>query len=222
MTKQSNPSPLAVLRSDPHQVPTSTPVSAPAPLAASPPPASTSSPNVAADTPVAAPAPLAASPPPAESTSAARAVGAAALAQDGHIADFTADEESDSVEYVDPHTFSYTPQPVLRSIPGNIVYTPVDLPLQRDESNVGDKSTARADLLEREVVQTFLKNAGCVVLQPLGENTPCALRNLINSFPSERITQESEDEKLNPRHLADGLGDQELPLHPFKASSLTM
>jgi len=237
MSKQSNPSPLAVLRSDPPQVPASTPapkiaaaapgaapapitaspppastasqtvgadtpVAAPAPVADSPPPASTSSPAVEADTPVAASAPVAASPPPADGASPnVAAVAPVAAPAPVEASPPPADGASPEVppaagrfayDWDDLDGDRYTTKPVVDSYTGKIKYKKV-------MRHSDDRGTG--DLLKRNDVNTFLRDAGCTVLHPFTHRRDRSTyrktcyyhQHLIDSLPSIRITKESQD-----------------------------
>jgi len=161
-----------------------------------------------------------------------------------HIVDLTADEENEPLVNVPPIDWtrldSHTPAPVLSSTPANIAYKPVKMALQGADTTVGDKNLRCVHVLEREAVQTFLRTAGCVVLQGFEKKSASALGELINSFPFKRIThasalgelinpfpfkritQESEDVQLTFRHLADGLSEKDCSVNPITGNLLTL
>jgi len=130
----------------------------------------------------------------------------------------------------------YTTRPVISPTPMLIEYMQVFLQDHAEEDKLMNLQipsiTSMARLLRRDVVQTFLRDAGCVVLQPFEDKTALALRNirtsistreLINSLPSKRITQESEKVVLKRPELQPGFfSKKDWPVYPITGSELSL
>jgi len=105
---------------------------------------------------------------------------------------------------------------------GLIGYTKVNAPSLSDTALLDARAmNSVREQLNVAQVQTFLREAGCALLQPFEIKTDAYLKNLIESLRSFRITHERSQAQVVRKRLANCLSRKKFPVNPIKGSSLS-